>query len=66
MEAAHSRSVRPKQAAAYLGIALPTLWRWLKERDDFPRPIKLGPRTTVWPLEKLAAWRDAQASKDVA
>jgi predicted DNA-binding transcriptional regulator AlpA len=48
-----------------LGIGESTFWRWAKERHDFPKPIKLGPRTTVWPLDKLAAWRDAQAIKAV-
>jgi prophage regulatory protein len=58
-----SPSLRPKQAAAFLGIGLSTLWRWSKEREDFPRPIQLGPRTTVFEQEKLAGWREAQAGK---
>lgn len=61
-----ARSLRPQQAAQILGIGLSTLWRWAKEREDFPAPIKLGPRTTVWPLEKLVAWRDAQSSRGVS
>jgi prophage regulatory protein len=60
-----SCSLRPRQAAQFLGIGESTFWRWAKERHDFPKPIKLGPRTTVWPLDKLAAWRDAQAIKAV-
>ena len=64
---AASRSVRPPQARALLGnIGNTTLWRWVKERPDFPRPMKLGPRVTVFKLDELVAWRDAQANKGVA
>jgi prophage regulatory protein len=58
-----STSLRPRQAAEFLGIGEATLWRWAKERGDFPAPIKLGARTTVFPLDKLTAWRDAQGAK---
>jgi prophage regulatory protein len=57
-----SQSYRPKQAAELLGIGTATLWRWIKERPDFPRPIRLSARCTVIPGEKLIAWRDAQQS----
>lgn len=55
-----SVSYRPKDAAKMLAISLPTLWRWVKEREDFPRPRKLSPRCTVFVGSELAAWRDAQ------
>lgn len=54
-------SLRPKQAAEFLGVGLTTFWRWTKERKDFPKLIKIGPRTTIVPLDKLTAWRDAQS-----
>lgn len=58
-----SRSVRPPQARALLGnIGNTTLWRWVKERPDFPRPLKLGPRVTVFKLDELIAWRDQQGA----
>ncbi|MCW5669398.1 MAG: AlpA family phage regulatory protein [Hydrogenophaga sp.] len=55
-----SRSYRPKQAAELLGIGTATLWRWIKERPDFPQPIRLSARCTVIPGDQLIAWRDAQ------
>ncbi|MDR6535589.1 AlpA family phage regulatory protein [Variovorax soli] len=56
-----SRSVRPPQARQILGgIGNTTLWRWVREREDFPRPRKIGPRVTVFSLDELIAWRDAQ------
>ena len=56
-----SQSYRPKQAAELLGIGTATLWRWIKERHDFPRPIRLSSRCTVLDGAELIAWRDAQA-----
>lgn len=55
-----SPSVRPKQAAALLGIGVATFWRWLKDRPDMPKPRKLSPRCTVFDAAELIAWRDAQ------
>ncbi len=54
------RSYRPKEAATLLGIGTATLWRWCREREDFPRPIKLSPRCTVFDGAALLHWRDAQ------
>ena len=54
------KSYRPKQAAELLGIGTATLWRWIKERDDFPRPMRLSTRCTVLDGDQLVAWRDAQ------
>lgn len=65
MQIQPSTSLRARQAAKFLGIGESTFWRWVKERD-LPKPIKLGPRTTVWPLDKLTAWRDAQAGKEAS
>jgi prophage regulatory protein len=59
-------SLRPKHAAEFLGIGESTFWRWAKERPDFPKPIRLGTRTTVFPLDQLTAWRDAQGRKAAA
>lgn len=55
-------SLRPKQAAAFLGISAPTLWRWVRERkaEGFPQPLHLGPRTTIFDQAELAGFRDKQ------
>ena len=57
------KALRPKQAAEFLGIARTTLWRWAKERCDFPKPRYLSRRCTVFDISELAAWRDAQTGK---
>lgn len=56
--------IRPPQARALLGnIGNTTLWRWVNERPDFPRPTKLSQKVTVFKLDELIAWRDAQGKK---
>ena len=55
-----NQSYRPRQAAELLGIAPATLWRWIKERPDFPKPKRLSARCTVLDGSELIAWRDAQ------
>jgi prophage regulatory protein len=64
MESQQSRSMRPKQAAEFLGISAATLWRWVRDRKDenFPQPRRLGPRTTVFTEASLAAFRDGRPS----
>lgn len=52
-------SIRPKAAAEFLGIGVSTLWRWSKDRSDFPKARKLGPRCTVFDASELLNWRDA-------
>jgi prophage regulatory protein len=57
-----AQSVRAGAGARLLGIGESTFWRWAKQREDFPAPRRLGPRTTVFDAGELIAWRDAQAS----
>lgn len=56
-----STSARPKVAAHLLGVGVSTLWRWVKEREDFPKARKLSSSCTVFDVQELLAWRDAQA-----
>lgn len=55
------QSARPKDAASLLGVGVSTFWRWAKERPDFPKPRKLSSRCTIFDVQELIAWRDAQA-----
>ena len=58
-----STSVRPKQAAALLGIARATFCRWAATRADFPKARRLSARCTVFDRAELLHWRDAQQSQ---
>lgn len=60
MQTAISKSLRPKLAAEFLGIGVSTLWRWSKDRADFPKPTRLGPRITVFDEGELVRFREAQ------
>lgn len=56
-----NQSYRPKEAAKLLGIGAATLWRWIKERPDFPQPTRLSARCTVLDGAELRQWLAAQA-----
>ena len=60
MPANQSSSLRPNTAAEFLGISVPTLWRWAKNRPDFPQPIRLSARCTVFDSAQLHEWRESQ------
>ncbi|MGP9509522.1 MULTISPECIES: helix-turn-helix transcriptional regulator [unclassified Halomonas] len=45
-----------KQVAERLGVSINTVWRWVREQDDFPKPKKLGEKTTRWRLEDVDNW----------
>lgn len=55
-----ARAARPKQVADILGIGIATVWRWTKTRQDFPKPRRLSARCTVFDLQEIIKWRDAQ------
>lgn len=43
------------QVASRFGVSKDTIWRWRRE-GDFPKPVKLGGRTTRWRLSDIEAW----------
>lgn len=63
MQSKPSQSARPKEGAAIIGVGVSTFWRWAKERPDFPKARKLSSRCTVFDVQELLAWRDAQAKQ---
>jgi predicted DNA-binding transcriptional regulator AlpA len=50
--------IRPSKAARLLGVSRATIYRWEKEGRLAPRVI-LGPCTSGWKEEDLAAFIDA-------
>jgi prophage regulatory protein len=57
-----SIALRPAAAAKKLGISVSTLYSRVRTESDFPRPIKAGPRTTVFLERDLDAWLAARAA----
>lgn len=60
-----SALVGSKSEPGIIPISLATLWRKVRA-GAFPAPIKLGPNTTVWRVEDVRAWIDAQGREDAA
>ena len=56
--------VRPKAAAASLGVSRSTLYRWQHTCPDFPKIIKVGPRTSGFDLDELKDWLKGKANRD--
>ena len=38
----------------------------LIQRGDFPEPVKIGPKISVWIEEKLEVWMDAQVPHEAS
>lgn len=57
-------ALRPRDAAAYVGVGISTMWNRAKKDPTFPKPRKLGPCTTVWMRQELDAYLD-RAAKEV-
>lgn len=56
-----ARFLSVHQVALRLGISVPTVWRWSRERDDFPRPHRFGPGVTRWKLVDLIDFEQRSA-----
>lgn len=48
--------LRPKQAAAYIGMSVPSFWRIVKDDPTFPRPFKLSANATAVMRTDLDQW----------
>lgn len=53
---------RPAAGARMLGIGESSIWTKAKNDPTFPRPIKLGARTTVFKTAELLAWAESRAA----
>lgn len=54
---------RIDQVADYLGMGNSTVWRKAKTDPEFPKPIKLSERITVWRVADLEAYIERMASE---
>lgn len=50
---------RPKHTAVFLGVSEGTIWRKAKE-PNFPKPIKLSDRVTVFDAAEIRAWANSK------
>ena len=49
--------IRLSQLLQMVPISRVSLWRKIKA-GEFPKPHMLGPRTRVWDIEKIRAWKE--------
>jgi prophage regulatory protein len=54
--------LRPAQAAVKLGIGTSTLWHKAKVDPDFPRPVKISARVTIFLERDLDAYLERMAA----
>ncbi|WP_175813335.1 ribbon-helix-helix domain-containing protein [Burkholderia contaminans] len=53
---AQGAGLRAKQAAAYLGISVTSLWRFARTNPSFPQPVRVTDGVTVFLTDELDAW----------
>ncbi|MEN9780743.1 MAG: hypothetical protein RL014_1891 [Pseudomonadota bacterium] len=54
-------ATQPGRPPGLLPVSPATIWRWVRTRADFPKPVKIGPQTTVWDLAEIEAFIARQA-----
>lgn len=59
----HDIQLRPRQAAARLGIAVSTFWAWAKSDPDFPKLVRFGSRCTSVSALALDEYIQGKAQK---
>ncbi len=50
------RYMRAARVCETYQIAKSTLWHWVATRADFPKPIKAGPRVTLFDAQAIEAF----------
>jgi predicted DNA-binding transcriptional regulator AlpA len=58
-----SHHARAKTTCAHFAISRSTLWAWCKTRKDFPKPLKAGPKTTLFDINAIEAFLINDAAK---
>ena len=61
-----SSRVRAAEVAIILGIGKSTVWRWVKERPDFPQPRREGNRYTFWLRSEVEAYATSSSQEQEA
>ncbi|MEP4197261.1 MAG: AlpA family phage regulatory protein [Aliishimia sp.] len=56
------RFLNVKAVADRYSTHIATIWRWAKDVDDFPAPVKLGNGATRWRLSDLDAYEDRRSA----
>lgn len=54
------RIIRQKEVCDKLGLSKATVWLYVRTRDDFPKPIRLGANSVGWIESELDSFIDAR------
>ena len=54
------RVIRQKEVSDKLGLSKATVWLYVRTRDDFPKPIRLGANSVGWLESEIEAFIDAR------
>lgn len=54
--------LRPAQVSQAIGLSTTTLWR-LRQRGEFPEPVRLSAGAVGWRRSDIAAWLDGRAGQ---
>lgn len=52
--------LKTPEVAEMLGLARGTVWRWAREKEDFPKPRKLGERLQLYCRDEVLAWVESK------
>ncbi|TLU68312.1 AlpA family phage regulatory protein [Enterobacter sp. MF024] len=51
---------RPRATADFLKVSTVTLWRWEKNKSDFPKSTRLSERVSVYDAAEIRAWLESK------
>ena len=54
------RIIRQKEVSEKLGLSKATIWTYVRTRDYFPKPIRLGANSVGWLESEIDAFIDAR------
>lgn len=57
---------RVGRVAEYFGIGVSSVWNRAKNDPKFPKPFRIGARTTVWAKSDLDAYAEAMKAQGAA
>jgi len=58
-----SEYLNTKEAAAFIGVSIPTLWRWEMRLKGFPKPTRIG-RLTRYKRSELEAFMKSNSETE--
>ncbi|WP_441256162.1 helix-turn-helix transcriptional regulator [Bradyrhizobium sp. 482_C4_N1_1] len=58
--------LQDKAVAQRYGVSRPSIWRWVKSDQSFPKPVHLSAGCSRWRLEDLERWEHSKSERNAA